>query len=72
MLHSTKDCHWWEWEKLTVDDVLDEQDFRLEDEVIEDSAEQIEPKEFPCEEGEYYAKYVNNLKGHKLAQHKEV
>ena len=43
-------------EKLTVDDVQDEQDFRLEDEVTEDSTEQIEPKQFPCEEGEYYAK----------------
>ena len=59
-------------EKLTVDDVQDEQDFRLEDEGIEDSTEQIEAKQFPCEEGEYYAKYVNNLKGHKLAQHKGV
>ena len=61
-MHSTKYCYWWEvywwweWEKLTVDDVLDEQDFRLEDEVTEDSTEQIEPKQFPCEEGEYYAK----------------
>ena len=27
-------------EKLTVDDVKDEQDFRLEDEVTEDSTEQ--------------------------------
>ena len=46
-----------EWiEKLTVDDVQDEQDLRLEDEVTEDSTEQIEPKQFPCEESEYYAK----------------
>jgi hypothetical protein len=37
---------------LTVDDVLDEHDFRLEDEVTEDSTEQIEPKQFSCEEGE--------------------
>ena len=29
-------------EKLKVDDVKDEQDCRLEDEVIEDSTEQIE------------------------------
>ena len=43
-------------EKLTVDDVQDEQDFRLEDEGIEDSTEQIETKQFPSEEGEYYAK----------------
>ena len=35
-------------EKLKVDDVKDEQDCRLE--VIEDSTEQIEPKQFPCEE----------------------
>ena len=49
-MHSTKYCYWWEvywwweWEKLTVDDVLDEQDFRLEVEVTKDSTEQIEPK----------------------------
>jgi hypothetical protein len=41
---------------IKVDDVLDEQDFRLEEEVTEDSTEQIEPEQFPCEEGEYYAK----------------
>ena len=75
MLHSTKDCYWWEvywwweWEKLTVDDVLDEQYFRLEDEVSEDITEQIEAKQCPCE---YYVKYVNNLKGYKLAQHEGV
>ena len=61
IMHSTKYCNlwevywWWEWEKLKVDDVLDEQDFRPHDEVNEDSTEQIEPKQFPCEEGEYYA-----------------
>ena len=59
-------------DKLTVVDVQDEQDFRLEDEVTEDSTEQIDPKQFPCEESEYYAKYVNKLKGHKLAQHEGV
>ena len=59
-------------EKLTVDDVQDEQDFRLKDEVIEDNTEQMEPKQFPNAEGEYYSKYVNTLKGHKLAQHEGV
>ena len=43
-------------EKITIDDVQDEQDFRLECEVIEDSTEKIEAKQCPCEEGEYYAK----------------
>jgi hypothetical protein len=37
----------------------DEQDSRLEDKVIEDGTEQIEAKQGPCEEGEYYAKYVD-------------
>ena len=62
---------WIRLEKLTVDD---EQDFRLEDEVTEDGigTEQIEPKQFPCQEGEYYAKYVNKLKGYKLTQHEGV
>ena len=32
----------------------------------------MEPKKLPCEEGEYYAKYLNDLKGHKLAQHEGV
>ena len=59
-------------EKLTVDGIWKEQGFRLEDEVIEDSMEQIEPKQVPCEEGEYNAKHGNSLIGHKLAQHKEV
>jgi hypothetical protein len=57
-------------EKVTVDDFYDEHDFEYE--FIEVSTYQIEHKQFPCEEGEYYAKYVNNLKGHKLAQHEGV
>ena len=40
--------------------------FRLEDEVIEDCTEQIEAKQCPYKKGEYYSKYVNNLKGHWL------
>ena len=31
-----------------------------------------EPKKIPCEEDEYYAKYLKDLKGHKLAQHEGV
>ena len=42
-------------EKLTVDDLQDEQDFRLEDVVTEDCMEQIKPKQFPLVESEYYA-----------------
>ena len=55
--------------KLTVDDAQDEQDFRIEDEVTEDSAEQIEAKQYPRDQCEYDAKYLNNLKMHTLAQH---
>ena len=44
-------------QKHTVDDGLDEQDFRIEDEVTEDSAEQIEAKQYPCDECEYNVKY---------------
>ena len=39
-------------EKLTVDSVQGGQDFRLEDEVIEDITGRIEPKLFPYEESE--------------------
>ena len=35
-------------------DVKDEQAFRIEDEVTEDSGEQIEVKQYPCDECEYY------------------
>ena len=40
--------------------------FEIEDEVTEDSVEQIEAKQFPCDECEYDAKKNNKLKGHKL------
>ena len=58
--------------KLTVDKVKDEQNFRIEDEVTEDSAKQIEVKEYSCDECEYYVKYLNNLERHMLAQRKGV
>jgi hypothetical protein len=59
-------------EKLTVDDVKDEQDFRLEDEATEDSTEQLNPNNSHVRKVDIYAKYVNNSKHHKLAQHKGV
>ena len=37
-------------------------------EVTEDSAEQIEAKQYPWDD----AKYINNLKTHTLAQHEGV
>ena len=58
--------------KFTVDKVKDEQNFRIEDEVTEDSAKQMEVKEYSCDECEYYVKYLNNLKRHMLAQQKGV
>jgi hypothetical protein len=65
MMHSTTYCFNEKYvddeneksSQLTVDDVFDEQDFILEDEVTEDSTDQIELKQFPSEEGEYNAKF---------------
>ena len=51
--------------QLTIDDVQDEQDSIIGDEVTEDSTEQLEPKQYPCDECKYDAKYLNNI----LAQH---
>jgi|TARA_B110000977_G_scaffold117299_1_gene151508 hypothetical protein len=40
-----------------VDEVLDEHNFRIEEEVTEDIGEQIEVKQYPCDECEYFVKY---------------
>ena len=37
--------------------------FEIEDEVTEDSVEQIEAKQFPCDECEYDAKKLTTWKG---------
>ena len=50
--------------KLTVD--------KVQDEVTDDSVKQIEVKQYPCDECEYYVKYLNNLKRHILAQQEGV
>ena len=51
---------------------MDEQDFRIEDAFNLDSGEQIKAKQYPCDECDYDAKYLNNLKRHKLAWHEGV
>ena len=43
--------------KLTVDDLLDEQDLRIDYKVTADSMEQIEAKQYPCDECEYNVQY---------------
>ena len=54
-----------------MDEVLDEHNFRIEDEVTEDIGEQIEVKQYQCGECEYHVKYLTTWKGINFLNTKE-